>query len=159
MLEINATAIAVVINFLILAYLLNYFMYGPVRKLLEERKSHIDTTLSEADAKMSSAKAFMEEGREAIRSANKTAKELMDQAANAAGKIKKDMLSQSQKELDAQKERAKLEIKQYKADAKKSLVDEAAKLSVVIAEKIIMKKIDKKSQKAIVGNFIERIKN
>jgi len=159
MLNINGTLIAIVINFIILVYALKYFLYEPVMKIIGERKSHVDRMLSEASAKLSSAEAFMADGRDAINKANVTARTMIEDASGAAEKIRKDSLIKAKKEMDEHKERAKEEIRQLKLDARKSIVNEAARLSVVIAEKIIMKKIDRKTQKAMTESFIERVKN
>ncbi len=159
MLTINATMVAVVLNFIILIYVLNYFLYKPVMKLLNDRKEHVGRTLSEAAAKMSAAEAFMKEGRDAVAAANTNAGEIMGQAAAASEKMRKDALAKAKKEIEEQKERARHEIKQYKAEARKSMINETAKLSVMIAEKIIMKKMDRKSQRSIVERFLEGIKN
>jgi len=159
MLTINGTLVAIVINFIILVYVLNYFLYKPVMQILEGRKKHVEETLAQADAKMSAAKAFMEEGRETIKAANLSAKEIIDQAAHVSSKVKKEMLDKARKDLEDLRARTKQEIKQYKNEARKELINEAGKLSVVIAEKVIMKKIDKKSSKRMVDNFIDSIVN
>lgn len=159
MLNINATLVAIVINFIILVYILNYFLYKPVLKILEDRKLLVDEALAGAEAKMDSAKAFMDEGRAALNKANMSARGIIDDASAAAEKIRKESMARAKKEIEEQKLRAKEEIRQYKVDAKRSIINEAAKLSVLIAEKLIVKKIDKKSQRSIVDNFIERIRN
>jgi len=158
MLNINGTLIAIIINFIILVYVLHYFLYKPVMKMLEERKGHIDRTLSEAEAKMTAAQAFIEDGKEAIDRANVSAKDIIEQASLAADKMKKEMLIKAKNDIEEHKERAKEEIRQLKLDAKKSIVNEAARLSVIIAEKIILKKIDRKTQRTVVDSFIERMK-
>jgi F-type H+-transporting ATPase subunit b len=157
MLNINGTLIAIVINFIILVYVLKYFLYEPVMKILEERKSHVDRTLSEADAKMKSAEAFMEDGREAINKANVSAKNIIEEASGAAEKIKKESMTKAKKDIEEHKERAKDEIRQLKLEAKKSITNEAARLSVIIAEKMIQKKMDRKTQRTVADSVIERI--
>ncbi len=158
MLNINGTLVAIVINFIILVYVLKYFLYEPVMKMLEERKAYVDKTLSEADAKMNAAKAFIEDGRAAVDKANVTAKEIIEQASQATEKMKKESMVQAKNDIEEHKERAKNEIRQLKLEAKKSIVNEAARLSVIIAEKIIRKKIDRRTQKAMTDNVIERMK-
>jgi F-type H+-transporting ATPase subunit b len=158
MLTINGTLIAIVINFIILVYVLNYFMYEPIRKVLSDRKADVNRMLSEADAKMKTAQTFIENGREAINEANTSAKKLIDQASAAAEKMRTEMLVDAKREVDEHKDRAKEEIRQMKLDAKRSISDEAARLSVVIAEKIIMKKIDRKTQKKMADNFIGKVR-
>ena len=158
MLEINATLVAIVINFIILVYILNYFLYKPVMQLLEERKLHVERTVNEAEAKMSSAQAFMQEGQDAISKANLQAKDIINEAASDAEHMKHASLERAKKEISEQRERAKQEIKQYSLEARRALMGDAAKLSVIIAEKIIMKKIDKNSQKRIVDGYIKEHK-
>ncbi len=158
MLTINGTLIAIVINFIILVYVLNYFMYEPIKKVLNDRKADVNRMLSEAEVKMTTAQTFIENGREAINAANTSAKELIDQASAAAEKIRTEMLADAKKEVDEHKDRAKEEIRQMKLDAKRSVADEAARLSVVIAEKIIMKKIDRKTQRTMADKFIGKVR-
>jgi F-type H+-transporting ATPase subunit b len=158
MLNINGTLIAMVINFIILVYVLQYFLYKPVMQILEERKVYVDKTLTEAEAKMNAAKAFIEDGKHVIDKANVTAKEIIEQSSHAAEKIKKESMDTAKKDIEEHRERAKNEIKQLKLEAKKSIVDEAARLSLIIAEKIILKKIDAKTQKEVTDEVIERMK-
>jgi len=155
MLNINGTLIAIIINFIILVFILNYFLYKPVLKVLNDRKKYIEETLAGAEAKMNASKAFMEEGRETINKANMTAREIIDQATRSSESMKKNIMDQAKKDMEELKGRAKEEIKQYKNEARKSLINDAARLSIVIAEKIIMKKIDKKSTKRMTDDFIE----
>lgn len=159
MLTINATLVAIIINFIILVYVLNYFLYKPVLKILEDRKQYVQRQLAEVEAKMTSANAFMEEGRQAIHKANLSAKEIINQAVVATEKTKKESMLRVKQEIEVQKNKAKEEIAQYKISAKRWMFNEAAKLSVVIAEKILAKKIDKTSQKTIVDDFIGKIRN
>ncbi len=158
MLEINGTLIAIVINFIILIYVLQYFLYKPIMKVLEDRKSHVDRTLSEAEAKMTAASSFIEDGKEAINTANVSAKNIIEEASGAAEKMKKEILVKAKNDIEEHKTRAKEEIRQLKLEAKKSIRDEAARLSVIIAEKIIQKKIDRKTQKTVADSVIERMK-
>ena len=158
MLNINGTLVAMVINFIILVYVLQYFMYKPVMKILEDRKAHVEKTLTEAEAKMNAAKAFIEDGRQVIDRANVTAKSIIEQASHAAEKMEKESMAAAKRDIEEHKERAKNEIKQLKLEAKRSIVDEAARLSVMIAEKIILRKIDAKTQKEVTDEVIERMK-
>ena len=158
MLNINGTLIAIVINFIILVYVLQYFLYKPAMKILEDRKAHVDRTLSEAEAKMTAAAAFIEDGKEAVNKANVSAKNIIEEASVASDKMKKEMLIKAKNDIEEQKERAKQEIKQLKLDAKRSIVSEAARLSVFIAEKIILKKIDRRTQKTVTDDLIERMR-
>jgi F-type H+-transporting ATPase subunit b len=159
MLDFNATFVAVILNFIILMWVLTYFLYNPVMKVLEERKTHVDETLAQADAKMAAARAFFEEGRSSIDKANHTAKELIEQSRVAAETMQKEQSSRTLSEISEMKERAKDEIKLYKAEAQKTLVNEAARLSVIMAEKLIRTKITPGAEKELVDEFINEVRN
>ena len=157
MLNINGTIVAVIINFVILIYVLNYLLYKPVLNILEERKSHIEKTLLEADAKMSQAKASVEEGLQVVNRANLTSRQIIDEANAAAAKIKKEKLERAKEEIEEQKKRAKDEIEQYRAEARRSAVKDSSRLSVMIAEKIIGRKLGQRGQRAMIDGFIDRL--
>lgn len=159
MLELNATFIAVILNFLVLMWVLNYFLYKPVLKLLNDRKSYVENTLAEADAKMSQAKASIEEGLQVVNNANLTAKKIMDEAATASAKLKEEELDRAKKDIEQMKRRAKDEISQMKIEARSAITRDAAKLSVIIAEKILKKRITMKVQRSMIDDFIDGMKN
>ena len=159
MLDINATSVAIVLNFIILMYVLNYFLYGPTKKILSDRRKYINDTISEADVKTKAGEAFLEESRASIAKGNAEAREIIEKAEAAAARMREEQVSRTAKDIEELKKRADAEIGQFKAEAKKQMVEETAKLSVMIAEKIIRKNLDHKSQRAIVDDAIRDIGN
>ncbi len=147
------------INFVILIYILNYFLYKPVLKVLQDRKAHVEMTLAEADVKMASAKASAEEGLQVVNRANVAAKQIVDDANSASEKILDEAREAAKEEADEMKLRAKEEIAQFKAAARKQMVDDTAMLSVKIAEKIIKKKMNQKLQRSMIDDLIESVKH
>jgi len=157
MIELNGTIIAVLINFGVLVYLMNLFLYKPVLDMLDKRKATVEGTLSGADAKMSAAKAFYDEGRASIDKANATAKEIIDGASGAAEKIREEAEAALKVDLDDMKKRAKDDIKQYRSEARKQMLNETAALSVMIAEKIIRKNLNARTQRTVIDDFIKEL--
>ncbi len=157
MLNINATLIAVVINFVILIYILNYFLYKPVLKILQDRKSYVENTLSEADAKMSAAKASADEGLQVVNKANSLAKQIVDDANSAAGKIRTETVAAAKAEAGEYLKRAKEEIKQKRVEAGNAIRRDVARLSVLVAEKIIRKKMTSGIQRSMIDGFIKEL--
>ena len=49
MVDINATLIAQIINFLILLFILKKFAYGPLMQVMKEREDKISSSLEAAD--------------------------------------------------------------------------------------------------------------
>ena len=108
---------------------------------------------------MSQAKASIEEGLQVVNNANLTAKKIMDDAATASAKLKEEELDRAKKDIEQMKRRAKDEIAQMKIEARSAITRDAAKLSVIIAEKILKKRITMKVQRSMIDDFIDGMKN
>ena len=132
--------------FIILLVLLRKFAWKPIMKAIHEREDRIESSLKQAEEarkEMESLKSenekILQEARaereKIIREANSTRQEIVAGAQEEAGK-------KAAKEI----ENARQEIEQMKVKAIAELNDNAAKLSVEIAEKILRKKLDDRAE-------------
>jgi F-type H+-transporting ATPase subunit b len=159
MLDINGTFIAVLVNFILLVFILHRYFYKPVMDTIDQRKKHVELTLSEADAKLSAAKASSEEGMQVIAAANSTAKQIVAETTAASQKMKDEMLKKAKEEIAEQMKRAKDEIEQYRQEARQTMSQDIARLSVVVAEKIIRKNMSNEVQQSMVDDLIKNMDN
>jgi F-type H+-transporting ATPase subunit b len=159
MLDINGTFIAVLINFILLVLILHRYFYKPVLDAIDQRKHHVEQTLSEADVKLSAAKASAEEGLQVISAANSTAKQIVTEATAASQKIKDEMLKRAKEEIDEQMKRAGEEVDRYRQEVRQSMSDDVARLSVMIAEKVIKKNMTGEVQQSMVDDLIKSMEN
>lgn len=137
--DFNATLPLMAIQFILLTVVLTFVFYKPVAKLLDERETSISTNLAEASDKLLKAdelyKQYDEQLKEArsnaqsvIAESEKEAKEIVASEINQARQDATNLIQQTNKELEAQKELAlqKLETQ----------IDE---LSQLIKEKLLGK--------------------
>ena len=143
-------ALANLVNFLIIYYLLKRFAFGPIAKIISERKQKVEegiemtknaeeglaTSKEEREKIISGAK---QESNEIIAKANDQAKELLEYANIQSTKDKDVMLSKAQTKIE--KERGEMET---------AVRRDVSDLIVMSAEKIIGEDISEDSHKKII---------
>ena len=116
--------IAQLVNFGILAFVLTYYLYRPIIKVLEKRRNEIERNKNisgKMDAKLKEIEASKDkvlkdarvQSETIIKSAEKSAAALRDELLNATKKEQEKMIIQGQKRLE--EERVKL-VSQIKHD-------------------------------------------
>ena len=78
MIDINATLIAQMLNFLILVVLLRAVAYKPIVKMLKEREDNIANNLKQAEDDKAEAKKALEQYQAQLADARVQAQEIMD---------------------------------------------------------------------------------
>lgn len=114
--------IAQIINFALVIFVLKKFAFGPIQKMLEERKERI--AAGEANLKKIEEQLADSEKRtaEALEKANADAKRLIDEAKDSASKLSeqetKKAIASAQTIIAKAEEAAKAEREQMKAELK-----------------------------------------
>lgn len=128
---------AQIINFLILAFIFQRFLYKPVLKVLADRKKTIEKGLRDAEAASATLEKANEERDEIINNATLQAEKIIEETAKAADELKEASINSAAKEADkiiAQAvETAEIEFKKAQSNAQ----DIALQLSKNIVDKIL----------------------
>ena len=145
------------VNFLILFLLLRKLLYKPIAGYMEQRREEIRNTIEQAENDKEVARKTREKYEKQILEAKKEAAEIL----NRAGKQGDDMISQSKVEAKKQAqniiEQAKKEINLEKERVFMELRDEVGRLSVDIAQKIIVQNIDYASQEKLIKDYLAEV--
>ena len=157
MIEINATIIAQVLNFLILVVILRAVAYKPVVSMLKTREEKIAESLAKADADRASAEAALRQNQEKLAAAQMKAQEIIDKAEKLAREEHDSSIQETKREIEQMKKAAQEEIQRERARAVEQLKDEVVALSMAAAGKIITKNIDAKDNEQIIGEFIAKL--
>lgn len=149
--------LAQIVNFIVLAVLLRALLYGPITKMLNERRARIEKGLEDARAaELARANAETERQRildEARSEAHKIRAEANLQAEQAAAKIRADALAEVEKiSSDAQ---AALSAERDKMLSE--LRGQIAALAIAASHKLIGESLDRKRQEAIIADFFAKV--
>ena len=140
--NLNATLIAQLVVFLILARFTMKFVWPPIMKALDDRRSQIADGLAAADkAKADLSHAEKKAGDE-LRLARESAAEFRSGAERQAAKLIEDARTEGTLIVKAARDAAQAEAGLAAQKAKEALREHVAALAVAGAEKILRKEIN-----------------
>lgn len=154
MIEINATIIAQVLNFLILAAILRALAYKPVAKMLKQRSDKIKADIEKAESDKKSAEQTLNQYKLQLADAQKRAAEIVDKAEISARQNRDLQVADTKREIERLKLQAKSDIENERNRAFEQMKSEIVTLSLAAAEKVIAKNLTAKDNDKLVTDFI-----
>ena len=106
MIDINATLIAQMLNFLVLVVLLRIFAYKPIVKMLKEREERIAGSIKKADDDAAAAEATLKQYQEQLAGARVKAQEIIDKAEKRTREDHEASMQTTKAEIDQMKHAA-----------------------------------------------------
>jgi F-type H+-transporting ATPase subunit b len=147
---LNATLLAQVTVFIVLALFTMKFVWPPIIKALDERATKIAEGLAAAERGRQSLDLAAKHSAETIREGKGKVAEIVAQAEKRGQQIVEDAKAQARIEAEKVISGAKAEIEQEAARVKESLRERVAELAVAGAEKILLREIDAKAHADIL---------
>lgn len=157
MVDINATLIAQILNFLVLVFVLAKFAYKPLLNIMEERKNKIASDLEAADKAKADAEAVKSEYAAKLADARQEAQAIIDNARKTAqaahDKIMADTKAEQEQLVAAAKETIALEKQKSLDDIRAQVIN----LSMIAAGKIVEQKLNSEEDKKLAGEIVDSI--
>lgn len=157
MIDINATLIAQILNFLVLLVILAKFAYKPLMQAMDDRRNRIINDLDSAEQTRLDAEALKEQYAEQLAGARQEATEIVTKANQIAQNIHDELVEQARVEQEAMMANAKERIEQEKQQALLDIRTEVIKLSTLIAGKIVNQKLNSEKDQKLVGNIADDV--
>ena len=154
MIEINATILAQILNFLILVVLLRAVAYKPVARLLQQRSDKIRNDLEKAEADRKAAEQTLADYKVQLADAHKKAQDIVDKANLTARQEHDAAVAETRKEIERMKQVAQAEIESERNRAFEDMKSQIVTLSLAAAGKVVSKNIDTKENDKLVNEFI-----
>ena len=145
------------VTFILVAVLLRRVAWGPILKVVDEREKSIAASIESAKRERAEAERLLAEQKEAIQKARAEAAEMMRRNAEDVEKLRKDLVSKARAEAEAQKTDALREIQNEKTKAVNEVKNVAAELAVQIAEKLLNRELDDKTQKELASQYLAEV--
>lgn len=143
--NLNATLVAQLVVFFILAWFTMKFVWPPIVKALDERATKIADGLAAAERGKHDLELATKRSAEALREGKEKSAELLAQAERRAAQIIEEAKAQAKIEADRIVAGAKAEAEQESVRAKEALRGQVATLAMAGAEKILRREIDAKA--------------
>lgn len=143
-----------VVNFLVLLYLLNRFLFKPVLARLDERSTKISKGLEDAEAAARDRELARAEREAAVSEARKEAADMLANANKIATDTRNEILSEARAEAEKVTQRAREEITAEKERAMAELRAQVADLALAAAGKLVRSEMDGPTQRRLVEEFL-----
>lgn len=144
-------------NLLIIFLLIKKFLFKPVEKILDKRKSEVDEVYAEADKIKSEAEESRNIYKAKLDNAEAEAKQLIRDAVDKGNSLSENILSDAHEQAEAIMEKAKKDIELERKRTVNELKDSISDISFDIAEKLIEREITKKDQDELIDKFIKEM--
>jgi F-type H+-transporting ATPase subunit b len=148
-----------IVNFLLLLYLLNRFLFKRVLRLLDERETTISQGLEDAEAAARDRELARAEREAALAEARREAEAMVQRAAKTAEATSADILAEAKASAEQITERAREEISAEKEKALAEIRGEVADLALEAAGKLMGSEMDAPKQRKLVEQFLAENRN
>jgi len=146
--------IAQIVNFTILLVLLRLVAWGPLMKMLDERRERIRESLSAAELARAQVAESERQVQEQVEAGRRDAQNLITQAQEISARIQGDARTQAQADAEAMLARARNEIQLERDTAIADLRREFADMTISAAEKVIGSSLDRNSHQRLIDEAL-----
>lgn len=149
------TSIVLLASFLVLLIALSYFVWKPVKKVMDDREQFIHDEINDAEKRKEESIKVKEENEELLKKTQSEISEMMDNAKEQAKQEQEAIIHDANTRANQLIKDAKADVESEKEKAVRDINDQVAELSVLIAEKMISKEISQKDQEELVTKYIQ----
>jgi F-type H+-transporting ATPase subunit b len=149
------TLLAQIINVAVLFGLLYLVAYRPIMRMLDERSRRIKESMEQTEYIKQQAERAEAEAAKRIGAAAKEGQEAITRALRTGEEIRQGAQQQARQEAEALIARARAEIQRERDEAIDELRKEFADITIMAAEKVIDRSLDKKAHRQIIDKVLE----
>ena len=146
-----------IVCFLVTLFVLKRWAFGPVQKLIDERRERIRHSIEEADHAREEARKLLEEHRRLIAQARAEAEEIRQEVRKDAELLR----DRAREEIEVDRQRRLDETRrQIEAETARSLAqirEEIAELTLLAATKVTGKVLDSSDQRRLIDEAISSL--
>jgi len=146
--------IAQLVNFTILLVVLRLVAWGPLTKMLDERREKIRESLAAADEAKATVAESGRQAQDQLDAARREGQQLIAQAQEIGNRLQADSRTQAQADAEAILVRARAEIALERDTAIADLRKEFADLTISAAEKVINSSLDRNAHKRLIDEAL-----
>jgi len=151
------TVTAQIINFLVLVWLLQHFLYQPVIQAMDRREQRIADRLNEAEEREVDAREEMNEFRDKKSRLDSERRSMLEQYRQEAREEKQRLLDEAREEVEETRRQWRRQASREKRDFLESLSRRAGRTVVRIAGKALADLADVELEERVIDLFIERL--
>ena len=146
--------IAQLVNFTILLVVLRLALFGPVMRMLDERKRTIQQGIDRAAQAASAATASEADARRVLDEARAEGQQAIARAQDAAARLREELEGRARADAEGIVTRAREEIALERDQAIEQLRREFADLTIAAAERVISQSLDRAAHQRLIDEVL-----
>ena len=143
-----------IVCFGITFFVLRKYAFGPVQKMIDERRDRIRKSIEEADHARAEARRLLEEHKQLRAQARGEAEEILSEARRVADALRERMREETDADRQRRLEETKREIQAETVRALEQIRSEVAILALDAAERVTRRSLDEKDQRKLIDDAI-----
>jgi len=146
-----------VVCFLISLYVLKRYAFGPIQKLIDERRERIRSALDEADHARGEARKLLEEHRKLIGQAKSEAEEILVETRRVAEANQRRMREETEADRLRRIEETRRQVESETRRALEQIRAEVADLSLIAAEKVTRRSFADEDHRRLIEEAVSEL--
>jgi F-type H+-transporting ATPase subunit b len=135
-------------------FVLKKFAFGPIQKIIDERRQRIRQSLEEADHARDEARRLLEEHRALMREARGQSEEILSEARRVAESQRERLRDELEEERQRRIEDTRKQVEAETRRALEQLRAEVAELTVIATARVTGKVLDDKDHRRLIDEAI-----
>jgi len=149
--------VVMALSMLVMFGLLSYFLFNPVRDMLEKRKQRVAEDQETAKREKEDAIAFKEEYDQKLKQVDKEAEAILSAARKKAMQNEAKIIAEAKEEAARIIARANAEIELEKKRALDDMKQEMITIASMMAEKVVAASIDTNVQESLIDETLKEM--
>ncbi len=146
-----------IVGFLIAFWVLKRFAFGPLLKLLEDRREKIRDDFDEADQAKATAAQLVADYEERIKNIEAEARQKIQEAITQGRRVSAEIKEQAHAEARGIIEKAKGDLIRDIATARVQLKQDIVAMTLDATRKILNESLDDQRHRKLIGEFIDQV--
>jgi F-type H+-transporting ATPase subunit b len=146
-----------IVAFFITFFVLRKYAFGPIQKMIDERRAQIARSIEEADHARDEARNLLEEHKKLMQEARGEAEGIINEARKTRDSIETRMREETEAERQRRLEETKREIQAETTRQLERIRSEVADLTLEATSRIVGEKLDSERDRELIASAIDSL--
>ena len=147
------------LNFLLLLYILQRFLFVPIGNIIEERRRNLGRIQNEIEAERQKAGVLKLEYEKQIDNVQQELYQIRQKAILLANERVEEIIQEARKKAEQIIEHGEMEIFMERQSAWARIREDVVQLTLMAAEKVVEESLDDEHHRRMIARTIERLEN
>jgi F-type H+-transporting ATPase subunit b len=143
-----------IVAFLITLFVLKRYAFGPIQKMIDERRDQIRRSIEEADNARDEARSLLEEHKQLMQEARGQAEQIIAEARKTRESMETRMREETETERQRRLEETRREIAAETSRALEQIRTEVADLTLEATSIVVGRKLDAERDRELISEAI-----